>query len=65
MAFSITALPILGRIMIELDIQRSRIGVIAISAAAFNDVVGWLMLAVVSTLALSGFSAGTFSPGLS
>jgi len=49
-AFSITALPILGRIMIELDIQRSALGVIAISAAAFNDVVGWLMLAVVSTL---------------
>ena len=60
-AFSITALPILGRIMIELDIQRSRIGVIAISAAAFNDVAGWLMLAVVSTLAVSGFSAGAFS----
>jgi Kef-type K+ transport system membrane component KefB len=60
-AFSITALPILGRIMIELDIQRSALGVIAISAAAFNDVVGWLMLAVVSTLAVSGFSPATFA----
>jgi Kef-type K+ transport system membrane component KefB len=60
-AFSITALPILGRIMIELDIQRSELGVIAISAAAFNDVVGWLMLAVVSTLAVSGFSPLTFA----
>jgi Kef-type K+ transport system membrane component KefB len=60
-AFSITALPILGRIMIELDIQRSRLGVIAISAAAFNDVAGWLMLAVVSTLAVSGFSGTTFA----
>ena len=60
-AFSITALPILGRIMIELDIQRSQLGVIAISAAAFNDVVGWLMLAVVSTLAVSGFSGFTFA----
>lgn len=60
-AFSITALPILGRIMIELDIQRSALGVIAISAAAFNDVVGWILLAVVSTLAVSGFVAGPFA----
>jgi len=59
-AFSITALPILGRIMIELRITRTALGVIAISAAAFNDVAGWLMLAVVSTLAVSGFALGPF-----
>jgi Kef-type K+ transport system membrane component KefB len=60
-AFSITALPILGRIMIELDIQRTPLGVIAISAAAMNDVIGWLMLAVVSTLAVSGFAPLAFA----
>ena len=52
-AFSITALPILGRIMIEFQLTRSPLGVIAISAAAINDVVGWLLLALVSTLAVS------------
>lgn len=60
-AFSITALPVLGRIMIELGITRTRIGVIAISASAISDVVGWLMLAVVSTLAVSQFSPGDFA----
>ncbi len=60
-AFSITALPILGRIMIELGITRTALGVIAISAAALNDVAGWLMLAVVSTLAVSGFAPGPFA----
>ena len=59
-AFSITALPVLGRIMIELGIQRSELGVIAISAAALNDVAGWLMLAVVSTLAVAHFSPVSF-----
>lgn len=63
-AFSITALPILGRIMIEMDIQRTALGVIAISAAALNDVVGWLMLAVVSTLAVSGFDGVSFAAKL-
>jgi Kef-type K+ transport system membrane component KefB len=52
-AFAITALPILGRIMIEFQLTRTAIGVIAISAAAINDVVGWLLLALVSTLAIS------------
>ncbi|MDR2690679.1 MAG: cation:proton antiporter [Azoarcus sp.] len=52
-AFSITALPILGRIMIEFHLTRTALGVIAISAAAINDVVGWLLLALVSTLAIS------------
>jgi Kef-type K+ transport system membrane component KefB len=57
-AFSITALPILGRIMIEFEMTRSELGVIAITAAAMNDVAGWIMLAVVSALAVSSFSGG-------
>ncbi len=54
-AFSITALPILGRIMIEFGISRTPLGVIAISSAAINDVVGWLLLALVTTLTASAF----------
>lgn len=56
-AFSITALPILGRILMEFDLTRTPLGVIAISAAAINDVVGWLLLAVVTALAMAAFSA--------
>jgi Kef-type K+ transport system membrane component KefB len=60
-AFSITALPILGRIMIEFKLTRLPIGVIAISAAAINDVVGWLLLALITTLTLAQFTAGAFA----
>jgi Kef-type K+ transport system membrane component KefB len=56
-AFSITALPILGRIMLELDLSRTRLGVIALSAAAINDVVGWLLLALITALTVSEFDA--------
>ncbi|MDP9082505.1 MAG: cation:proton antiporter [Pseudomonadota bacterium] len=59
-AFSITALPILGRILIECDLHRTRLGVIAIGAAAVNDVVGWLMLALVTALAVSDLNPGQF-----
>jgi Kef-type K+ transport system membrane component KefB len=60
-AFSITALPILGRIMMEFKITRLPIGVIAISAAAINDVVGWLLLALITALTLAEFSAIAFA----
>jgi Kef-type K+ transport system membrane component KefB len=60
-AFSITALPILGRIMIEFDLTRTRLGVIAISSAAVNDVVGWLLLALITALSVSGFAGGEFA----
>jgi Kef-type K+ transport system membrane component KefB len=60
-AFSITALPILGRIMIDFDLTQTRLGVIAICAAAINDVVGWLLLALITTLVVSGFDAQGFA----
>jgi Kef-type K+ transport system membrane component KefB len=60
-AFSITALPILGRIMMEFDMTRTPIGVIAISAAAINDVIGWLLLALITTLTLSHFDGPSFA----
>ena len=59
-ALSITALPMLGRIMMELNLTRTRVGVIAISAAAVNDVVGWLLLALVTTLTVSDFVTSRF-----
>jgi Kef-type K+ transport system membrane component KefB len=64
-ALAITALPILGRIMLELGLERSALGAIAISAAAIDDVIGWLLLAAVSALAMANFSAGGFALKLS
>ncbi|WEF31558.1 cation:proton antiporter [Pseudoduganella chitinolytica] len=55
-ALSITAVPILGRIMAEFGLTRTHVGAIAISAAAVNDVVGWLLLAVISSLSIGEFS---------
>jgi Kef-type K+ transport system membrane component KefB len=57
-ALAITAVPILGRILREFDLNHTEIGVIVISAAALNDVVGWVLLAGVSAYATARFSAG-------
>jgi Kef-type K+ transport system membrane component KefB len=55
-AMSITALPILGRMMIELNLTRTRVGTITISAAAIDDAAGWTLLATVTALVLGGFA---------
>jgi Kef-type K+ transport system membrane component KefB len=55
---AITAVPILGRILREFDLTRTEIGVVAISAAALNDVTGWVLLA-----GISAYAAARFSPG--
>jgi Kef-type K+ transport system membrane component KefB len=56
-AVAITAVPILGRILVDFRLTREPLGVIAISAAALNDVVGWLLLACVSAYAAGIFSS--------
>jgi Kef-type K+ transport system membrane component KefB len=55
-ALAITAVPILGRILREYALTHHTVGVIAISAAAVNDVVGWLLLAGVTAYATAAFS---------
>jgi Kef-type K+ transport system membrane component KefB len=55
-AMAITAVPILGRILREFGLTRTPIGVVAIAAAAINDVVGWVMLACISAYAMAAFS---------
>ena len=52
-AMSITAIPILGRIMVELSINRTRIGSLTISAAAMDDASGWIILALITAIARS------------
>jgi Kef-type K+ transport system membrane component KefB len=54
-AMSITAIPILGRLMMELNITRTRIGAITISAAAVDDACGWILLATISSVVQAQF----------
>lgn len=57
-AMAITAVPVLGRILAGYGLIRHELGVLAISAAALNDVAGWLLLAVVSAIATATFAPG-------
>jgi Kef-type K+ transport system membrane component KefB len=66
-AMSITAIPILGRIFMELGLSHTRLAALTISAAAVDDVCGWLLLGVISLLVVGQFDAawiGTRLAGL-
>lgn len=57
-ALSITAIPILGRIFIELGLSHTRTAALTIGAAAIDDVAGWLLLGVVTLIVRHQFSTG-------
>src|SRR6478735_980221 len=46
-ALSITALPVIARILLDLNLLRSEIGMMIISSAVLNDLVGWMVFSVV------------------
>ncbi|KAJ8620359.1 hypothetical protein MRB53_028888 [Persea americana] len=54
-ALSITAFPVLARILAELKLLTTDVGRVAMSAAAVNDVAAWILLALA--IALSGTSS--------
>lgn len=56
-AMSITAIPILGRIFMELGLSHTRVAALTISAAAVDDVCGWLLLGLISLVVRGQFSA--------
>jgi Kef-type K+ transport system membrane component KefB len=54
-ALCITALPVMGRILLDLKLERTAVGAIGIGAAAIDDVAGWILLAGVTSIVTSGF----------
>ncbi|KAL8736536.1 MAG: hypothetical protein Q9181_002407 [Wetmoreana brouardii] len=58
-AMAITAFPVLCRILTELKLLGTQVGVVVLSAGVGNDVVGWILLALCVALvnAGSGISA--------
>ncbi|MFE7462392.1 cation:proton antiporter [Streptomyces sp. NPDC057554] len=54
-AMSITAFPVLARIIIERGLQKHRVGAVALVSAAIQDVIAWTVLAaVVTVVSVSG-----------
>ncbi|MDZ4667549.1 MAG: cation:proton antiporter [bacterium] len=46
-AMAISALPVIARTLIDLNLFRTKIGSIIITAAMFNDLVGWILFSMI------------------
>ena len=58
-SMSITAFPVLARIVQERGMTKTHLGTIAIASAAFNDVTAWCVLAAVIAIAKTGSIASS------
>jgi Kef-type K+ transport system membrane component KefB len=65
-SMSITAFPVLARIIQEKGLTKTHLGQISITCAAFDDVTAWSLLAVVIAIAKTGSIASSlFTVGFS
>jgi Kef-type K+ transport system membrane component KefB/nucleotide-binding universal stress UspA family protein len=65
-SMSITAFPVLARILTERGLYKTRLGAVTLTCAAVDDVTAWCILAVVVTVArASGMASALLTIGLS
>jgi Kef-type K+ transport system membrane component KefB len=53
-AMAISAMPVIAKILHDLDLTRRNIGVVILSAGVVDDTAGWLVLSVIAGLASHG-----------
>src|SRR6478736_5291554 len=58
-AMAITALPVIVRILMDLNMFKSKMGMLVVASAMVDDLIGWLIFSVI--LGLIGKGGGTMS----
>lgn len=56
-AMSISAIPVIAKVLIDIDAIHRDIGQITIAAGMIDDTIGWILLSIVAALAKAGTSA--------
>lgn len=53
-ALSISALPVIARILMDMNLFKTNIGMVIIASAMFNDLIGWLIFSLILSLTTTG-----------
>ncbi|MGH7753978.1 MAG: cation:proton antiporter, partial [Gemmatimonadales bacterium] len=53
-AMAISAMPVIAKILMDLDMMRRNVGMVIMSAAVVDDTTGWVILSVIAGLANGG-----------
>ena len=59
-ALSITALPVVARTLMDLNIFKTDIGFLIIASAMVNDLIGWIIFSVILSMMGSGHNSFSF-----
>ena len=57
-AMSISAIPVIARILMDLNLYKTRVGMVILSTAIADDTIGWVVLAAVAGLAAGHLQTG-------
>jgi K+:H+ antiporter len=57
-AMSISAIPLVAKVLMDLDLLRLAVGQLIIGAAVVNDIIGWLFFAMLLSLMTGGVVVG-------
>jgi len=58
-ALSISALPVIAKILMDLNLLRSEMGTVVMSSAMFDDLVGWILFSTILGLMHAGAQEGS------
>ncbi len=53
-ALSVSAIPVIARILTDLDLMRRNVGVVILGAGVTDDTTGWLLLSIIAGVAARG-----------
>lgn len=56
-AMCVSAIPVIAKTLLEMRLLHRDVGQLIISAATIDDVIGWLLLSIVSAMAVAGVRA--------
>ena len=60
-ALSITALSVIAKILMDMEMLRSKLGNLILTAAMINDFLGWILFSIIIQLMKTGKQEGSFA----
>jgi Kef-type K+ transport system membrane component KefB len=63
-AMCVSAIPVIAKTLTDMRLLHRNVGQLTLAAATIDDVIGWLLLSVVSTMAVSGMGAADIGVSL-
>ncbi|OXM68557.1 cation/H(+) antiporter [Amycolatopsis vastitatis] len=57
-AMGVSAIPVIAKTLTDMDLVHTRVGRLILTAGVFDDAIGWLLLSIVSAMAVTGVHPG-------